>query len=132
MIGLLDVVTSAGKERMIGNIVIVSNGSIPSTTLVGFEKHSGKTFLGRNAVQLGRVVVGHGNNGEDRTEGAIQGNVYGCYMHGPLLPKNPKFTDFLITKALSRKGPSVELKDLDDNLEFAAHQSSVKRSRETE
>lgn len=131
-VGLLDVFTIAGEERMIGNIVIESNVSIPSKTLVGFENHSGKTFLGRNAVQLGRVVVGHGNNGEDRTEGAIQGNVYGCYMHGPLLPKNPKFTDFLITKALSRKDSSVELKNLDDTLEFAAHQSSVKRSRETE
>ena len=130
-VGLLDIFTIASDKRMIGNILIESNVSIPGKTLVGFENHSGKTFLGKNAIQLGRVVVGHGNNGEDRTEGAIQNNVFGCYLHGPLLPKNPAFADYLIEKALKRKNSSFKLKELQDDFETAAHQSSVKRSRET-
>ena len=130
-VGLLDIFTIASDKRMIGNILIESNVSIPGKTLVGFENHSGKTFLGKNAIQLGRVVVGHGNNGEDRTEGAIQNNVFGCYLHGPLLPKNPAFADYLIEKALKRKNSSFKLKELQDDFETAAHRSSVKRSRET-
>ncbi len=131
-VGILDVFTVAGNKRMIGNIVIESNPSIPERTLVGFENHSGKTFLGKEAVQLGRVVVGSGNNGEDRTEGAIQGNIFGCYLHGPVLPKNPKFADYLIQKALDRKRRWVELKPLEDSLEIATHAAAVERSRKTQ
>ncbi len=129
-VGLLDVFTISGERRMIGNIIIEANLPLQDRSLVGFENHSGKTYLGKKAVPLGRVVVGHGNNGEDRTEGAIQGNVYGCYLHGPVLPKNPKFTDFLLEKALSRKNRDVKFKKLDDSTELSAHQGSINRARE--
>jgi CobQ-like glutamine amidotransferase family enzyme len=131
-IGILDVFTISGDRRMIGNIMIESNVSIPERSLVGFENHSGKTYIGKNAVQLGRVVAGNGNNGEDRTEGAVQDNVFGCYLHGPLLPKNPKFADHLIEKALSRRHGQTKLKDLDDSLELSAHDSSIERTRKTQ
>lgn len=130
-IGVLDVFTVAGDKRMIGNIVIESNVFIPEKNLVGFENHSGKTYIGKNAVQLGRVIIGHGNNGEDRTEGAIQDNVFGCYLHGPVLPKNPKFADFLIEKALSRRHREFKFRPLDDTLEQLTHESAVERSRKT-
>jgi len=131
-VGILDIFTVAGERRMIGNILIETNTNLSDRSIVGFENHSGKTFLGKKAIQFGRVVVGNGNNGEDRTEGAIQGNAYGCYLHGPLLPKNPRFADFLIEKALSRNYDLVKLKELDDSIENNAHQSSIERSRETE
>ncbi len=131
-VGVLDVFTIAGDRRMIGNIMIESNVSIPDKTLIGFENHSGKTYLGKQAVQLGRVVIGNGNNGEDRTEGAVQNNAFGCYLHGPLLPKNPKFADLLIEKALSRRHGKIKLKDLDDSLELLAHESSIERARKTQ
>ncbi|OGY26717.1 MAG: glutamine amidotransferase, partial [Candidatus Woykebacteria bacterium RBG_16_43_9] len=93
-VGLLDVVTVASSDRMIGNIVIELDKNLQDENeklLVGFENHSGKTYVGKKSAPLGGVVVGHGNNGEDRTEGAFAGNVFGCYLHGPLLPKNPHF-----------------------------------------
>ncbi len=87
--------------RCIGNIAISWNG----TTLVGFENHGGRTYLG-SAQPLGKVLKGHGNNAEDGTEGAIYRNTYGTYLHGSLLPKNPHFADHLIQLALRRKyGP---------------------------
>jgi CobQ-like glutamine amidotransferase family enzyme len=88
----------AGVARCIGNVAISWNG----TTLVGFENHGGRTYLG-TAKPLGRVLKGHGNNSEDRMEGAIYRNAYGTYMHGSLLPKNPHFADHLIALALQRK-----------------------------
>ncbi len=84
--------------RCIGNVVISWNGS----TLVGFENHGGRTYLG-TAKPLGKVLKGHGNNSEDHAEGAIYRNAYGTYLHGSLLPKNPHFADHLITLALQRK-----------------------------
>ena len=83
--------------RCIGDIAISWNGS----TLVGFENHGGRTYLG-TAKPLGKVLKGHGNNSEDLTEGAIYRNAYGTYMHGSLLPKNPHFADYLIGLALQR------------------------------
>lgn len=88
----------AGVARCIGNVAISWNG----TTLVGFENHGGRTYLG-TAKPLGRVLKGHGNNSEDRMEGAVYRNAYGTYMHGSLLPKNPHFADHLIALALQRK-----------------------------
>jgi len=88
----------AGVPRCIGNVAISWNG----TTLVGFENHGGRTYLG-TAKPLGRVLKGHGNNAEDRMEGAVYRNTYGTYMHGSLLPKNPHFADHLIALALQRK-----------------------------
>jgi CobQ-like glutamine amidotransferase family enzyme len=133
-IGILDLVTVAGDKRMIGNIIIEMNEDLKvggERMLVGFENHSGRTYLGKKAAPLGRVVVGHGNNGEDRTEGAFQGNVFGCYLHGPVLPKNPNFVDFLIEKALAHRYGKVQLSPLDDNLEMRAHEVAIERSRQT-
>ncbi|GHO84481.1 hypothetical protein KSZ_24870 [Dictyobacter formicarum] len=84
--------------RCIGNIALRWNGQ----TLVGFENHGGRTYLG-TAKPLGTVLKGHGNNAEDQTEGAIYRNAYGTYLHGSLLPKNPHFADYLIELALQRK-----------------------------
>ena len=128
-LGILDLVTIASETRMIGNIVIQASSKLGlgETKLVGFENHSGKTYLGKKAASLGEVLLGYGNNGEDRTEGAFQGNVFGCYLHGPLLPKNPKFADLLLQKAFSRNGGEVELKPLDDSLEEKTHSSVIKR-----
>lgn len=127
-VGLLDVITIAGRRRMIGNIVIELNSQIQvrdlnSSKLIGFENHSGQTFLGRKVKPLGKVVRGFGNNGRDLTEGAFVGNVFGCYLHGSVLPKNPHFADFLIQKALNRRYGIVKLKPIDDTLEWQTHQS---------
>jgi len=100
----------------------------PPDRLVGFENHSGRTYLGPGARPLGRVLVGHGNNGEDGSEGAVYRNAFGCYMHGSLLPKNPFFADHLIGLALRRRyGPGAELAPLDDRLELAAQRTMVER-----
>lgn len=84
--------------RCIGDVAISWNG----ITLVGFENHGGRTYLG-TAKPLGKVLKGYGNNAEDHTEGAIYRNAFGTYLHGSLLPKNPHFADHLITLALQRK-----------------------------
>ncbi len=85
------------EPRCTGDIAINWNGY----TLVGFENHGGRTYLG-TAKPLGKVLKGHGNNSEDHTEGAVYRNTFGTYMHGSLLPKNPHFADHLITLALAR------------------------------
>jgi lipid II isoglutaminyl synthase (glutamine-hydrolysing) len=127
-IGLLDVTTRAGKKRFIGDVVVQTSieGLTPST-LVGFENHSGRTFLGPNARPLGKVVTGKGNNGSDRTEGTVQGGIIGTYLHGSLLPKNPHLADHLIAQALRRRGDGA-LAPLDDSQEFAAHDWILQRS----
>src|SRR5438045_1766944 len=84
-LGLMDVRTRAGSQRFVGNLV----AETPDGMLVGFENHSGRTYLGSKAAPLGSVLVGHGNNGEDHTEGAVQGKLIGTYSHGSCLPKNP-------------------------------------------
>jgi lipid II isoglutaminyl synthase (glutamine-hydrolysing) len=86
--------------------------------LAGFENHGGRTQLGPGSRALGRVLKGHGNNGADGHEGVRQGNVIGTYLHGPLLPKNVWFADWLIQTAL---GLSEPLAPLDDRLESDAH-----------
>lgn len=127
-IGLIDVRTEAGKKRFIGDVVVESaiDGMRPSA-LVGFENHSGRTFLGPEARPLGRVVHGNGNNGSDKTEGCIQGPVIGTYMHGSLLPKNPQLADYLLGAALKRRGVAA-LSSLDDSAELAAHDWILQRS----
>lgn len=129
-LGLLDLTTvhpGPAARRLIGNIVIRS-ALLNGATIVGFENHGGRTRLGSGAAPLGSVMRGFGNNGEDHTEGAVTRNVYGTYLHGPLLPKNPLFTDHLITTALRRRHGDVTLATLDDRIEAEAHASAVLRA----
>ena len=116
-LGLLDLYTVPGPRRNIGNVLIDAGGlGITPSTLVGFENHSGKTYLGPGLRPLGRVVRGTGNNGEDGTEGVAAGNVFGTYLHGSLLPKNPQLADLLLRQALGQELPA-----LDDAVERRAH-----------
>lgn len=127
-VGILDLWTvhpGPNARRLIGNIVIEWNGR----TVVGFENHGGRTYLGPDVEPLGRVLAGYGNNGEDGGEGAIQGNVIGTYLHGALLPKNPALADHLIAAALGRRYPGAELAPLDDRVEEAAHRAAVRLAR---
>ncbi|MBY0550721.1 MAG: hypothetical protein K2W95_25805 [Candidatus Obscuribacterales bacterium] len=121
-ISLIDAHTVAGNRRMIGNVVIQRQDG---STLTGFENHSGRTFLGPGTAALGKVITGNGNNGDDGFEGAAQpvgkGFVYGTYLHGSLLPKNPALADEIISKALTRRYGDVGLAKLDDTLELKAH-----------
>ncbi len=134
-IGAMDVHTVGGDVRLIGNIVVEANWSHPgalrseqSVRLVGFENHSGHTYLGQGAQPLGRVLAGYGNNGEDGSEGAVYKNTIGCYMHGSLLPKNPQLADHLIELALKRKyGTSATLSPIDDRVELSAQRIMVER-----
>lgn len=134
-LGLFPSYTVASKERMIGNLFIevmedglwVMERGI-SHYLVGFENHSGKTYLNPGCRPLGKVVKGYGNNGEDQTEGCVYKNAVGCYMHGSLLPKNPLLADWLIQKALETKyEEKFDMNDLDDGLENTAHQFALNK-----
>ena len=121
-IGLIDVHTDAGGKRCIGNVLVdVAALGLRPSTLVGFENHSGRTYLGKDVPPLGRIKVGSGNNGLDGTEGCAAGNIFGTYLHGSLLPKNPHLADLLIERGLKRK-----LEPLDDTLELAAHASVLR------
>ncbi len=123
-VGLFPAYTLASDQRMIGNIVIDTMFG----KLVGFENHSGKTFLKKGATPLGLVSKGFGNNGEDQTEGCIYKNAIGAYMHGSLLPKNPKLADWLLKKALEVKyGKEINLAPLDDELENKTHNNTIKK-----
>jgi lipid II isoglutaminyl synthase (glutamine-hydrolysing) len=119
-VGLVDLKTvRSDGPRLIGNVAIeVELDPNVRRVLAGFENHGGRTNLGRNANPLGRVLKGHGNNGTDGHEGVRSGNVIGTYLHGPLLPKNAWFADWLIETALSLEQP---LDELDDTLEADAH-----------
>jgi CobQ-like glutamine amidotransferase family enzyme len=129
-IGLFDAHTDAGDKRYIGNVLIDCN--LPGVgTIVAFENHSGKTYLHSGCEPLGKSIIGGGNNGEDGTEGAIYKHAYGCYLHGSLLPKNPRLADLLLTQALRRRHGAVELQPLDDSLELAAHAGATERARAT-
>jgi lipid II isoglutaminyl synthase (glutamine-hydrolysing) len=128
-IGLIDARTEAGKRRFIGDVVIDTDiEGLKPATLVGFENHSGRTFLGPKAKPLGRVRMGFGNNGGDGTEGYLQGGVVGTYLHGSLLPKNPHLADHLIRSALSRRGVA-EISQLDDSVEISAHERILERAQ---
>jgi lipid II isoglutaminyl synthase (glutamine-hydrolysing) len=122
-VGLVDLVTvRSGEPRLIGNVAIeveLDPGGVGGVQiLAGFENHGGRTRLGPGASPLGRVLKGHGNNGEDGYEGVRHGSVIGTYLHGPLLPKNAWFADWLIETALGLDAP---LQPLDDRLEADAH-----------
>jgi len=127
-VGLLDVRTvREGGRRLIGNVAIeVSldglDGGDRHAVLAGFENHGGRTYLGEHGTALGRVLRGHGNDGRSGFEGAIRENAVGTYLHGPLLPKNVRFADWLIARALSID--PAELAPLEDHLEQQAHLSA--------
>lgn len=124
-ISLLDAYTIAGKKRFIGNVTAKCNFTVPET-LVGFENHSGLTYLQGETKPLGFVSIGNGNNGKDGTEGARYKNVFGTYLHGSFLPKNPHFADYLIKLALRRRySESVSLPKLNDDFEKNVHQDLV-------
>lgn len=144
-VGVLDVHTVSGKQRLIGDVVIETdlagafqtaaalhtNGYAipqPPTHLIGFENHSGRTYHGPRVTSLGRVLVGYGDNGEDDVGGAVYRNTVGCYLHGALLPKNSHLADQLLLLALQRRyGSEVSLPPLDDRLELAAHRAMKTR-----
>lgn len=124
--GALDLYTIGSKERMIGNYMFTCD-ELPGVKVVGFENHSGKTYLGTSVRPIGHVLAGHGNNGEDKSEGARYKNVLATYSHGCLLPKNPAVCDWLLKTALEYKYGPVELPKLDDTLENAAHDYMASR-----
>lgn len=127
-ISLLDAYTTAGKKRFIGNVTAHTDFLTPQT-LVGFENHSGLTYIQGETKPLAIVSVGNGNNGQDKTEGARYKNVFGTYLHGSLLPKNPHFADYLIRLALEKRyGEKMLLEPLDDKLELMAHNSVLEKS----
>ena len=91
-------------------------------TIVGFENHGGRTYLGKKVTPFATAIAGNGNNGEDKTEGAIYNNCIATYSHGPLLPKNPHIADWLIARAIEVKyNDTIPLVSLDDALEWQAH-----------
>lgn len=125
-IGIMDHETHAGPTRLIGNVV-THNARFGQ--IVGYENHSGQTFLGKKTEPLGHVEKGAGNNGQDTTEGAIYKNVLGTYLHGSLLPKNPAIADFLIEQAATRKYGSFEPTVIDDRFADKARKVAIARPR---
>lgn len=127
-IAVFDAWTVAGRQRCIGDVIARSEVDGRPRTLVGFENHSGKTYLGARVAPLGRVLFGHGNNAEDGYEGAVYRNAFGTYLHGSLLPKNPWLTDLLIRRAVARRyGPAATLPPVDDAVERQAHEAIIAR-----
>lgn len=134
-LGLIDMETrrpGTSADRLIDNMVLES--PLAAHPVVGYENHAGRTYLGDGVEGFGRVVssCGHGNNDDDRVEGARYKNVVGTYSHGPLLSKNPEVADWLLARALERRTertgtPAADLAPLDDNAELAANASMVKR-----
>jgi lipid II isoglutaminyl synthase (glutamine-hydrolysing) len=124
-ISLFDAETHGGPTRMIGNIVLdTAFGEV-----IGYENHSGQTFLGPKSKPFGKVKKGAGNNGKDGAEGAVYKNVYGTYLHGSLLPKNPVFADELISQAAIRKFGDFTPADIDDSLALQARKVAAGRPR---
>ncbi len=126
-IGLLPLHTIAGSRRMIGDVLL--DCAWAGETLAGFENHAGRTVLEEGAEALGRVVDGFGNDGSSGEEGCRYRKVYGTYLHGPLLPRNPWFADRVLADALAHAGGDPELAPLPDELEHQAHEVSAGRAR---
>lgn len=122
---LVDLTTKQKSPRLISNIVL-ENPIFPYP-VTGFENHGGRTYLGDGVKSFGKVVYGHGNNGEDRQEGVLYKHVVGTYLHGPLLPKNPHVCDYLLKNALENRGVSKPLEELDDAQEREANAYIVTR-----
>ncbi len=127
-IGLLPLHTVAGERRMIGDVLLECDWA--GRTLAGFENHAGRTYLDEGAEPLGRVLAGFGNDGASGYEGCRLQHVYGTYLHGPLLPRNPWFADRVLADALAhRTGEPIELEPLADELEAEAHAVAAARAR---
>lgn len=124
-IGIFDIETHAGPTRMIGNIILET----PFGEVIGYENHSGQTTLRAGAKPFGKVKKGAGNNGRDGREGAVYNNVYGTYLHGSLLPKNPAFADELIKQAVIRKYGEFQPAEIDDTLAGKARDIARARPR---
>jgi CobQ-like glutamine amidotransferase family enzyme len=130
-VGLFPLDTLAGDTRMIGDVLLECELE-PGLrrTLAGFENHAGRTHLDAGASPLGRVVAGFGNDGESGFEGCRVGRAVGTYLHGPLLPRNPWFADWVLTQALARQlGEAPRFDPLPDDLEQEAHAVSAERAR---
>ncbi|ADL52602.1 type 1 glutamine amidotransferase [Clostridium cellulovorans] len=126
-LGILNLYTEAGSKRFIGNTVIVNEEV--NETYVGFENHSGRTYI-NDLKPLGKVIEGYGNNGEDGYEGCIYKNTYCTYFHGSLLSKNPELADRLIKTALAnRYGDEVALTSLDDTFEHNGKNFIIERNK---
>lgn len=126
-IGILDVKTIGADKRLIGNITIDTQ---EFGQVVGYENHSGLTYLEADMKAFGKVISGAGNNGKDMTEGVIYNNCIATYLHGPILPKNPAIADFMIAKAIENKtGKPDKLKELNDEIEKKAHSVASSRPR---
>lgn len=123
-LGILDIYTKASNERLIGNSIIYNE--FFNETYVGFENHSGKTYIG-DLNPLGIVKYGFGNNGEDKKEGCVYKNTFCTYFHGSLLSKNPELTDRLLSLAIKNKYDEVELSPLNDSFEIKAKDHIIKR-----
>lgn len=122
---ILDIYTEQGDKRLIGNIVLQSD--FLGQKIVGFENHGGRTYIGGHT-PLGKVVYGNGNDDKSGYEGVVYKNVVATYLHGPLLPKNPKLCDYILENAIGRRYPEFKgLKPLDDELENTANEYIVKR-----
>lgn len=133
-LGILDLYTQSfgnRRPRCIGNVVCELSGALMNdsvfkavnkigNTIVGFENHGGRTYLGKNVTPFAKVISGSGNNSEDKTEGALYKNCVGTYLHGPVLARNPHIADYLIAKGL---GLDI-LDELDDHLILSAHTAS--------
>lgn len=123
-VGVLNIYTEGGDNRFIGNTVIYNKKY--KETYVGFENHSGRTYIG-DLEPLGKVIVGYGNNGEDGYEGCIYKNCFCTYFHGSLLSKNPELADRLLSSALCKKYGDIKLDPLDDTLELNAKKFIIER-----
>jgi lipid II isoglutaminyl synthase (glutamine-hydrolysing) len=125
-LGLADLETVREEgPRLIGNVAIEVDLGTGPRVLAGFENHGGRTYLGKEATPLGRVIKGHGNDGKSGFEGVRRQNLFGTYLHGPLLPKNAWLADRLIQLAIARsEGSEPELEPLDDALEDGGHRSA--------
>ena len=126
-LGAVDFYTVGSARRMIGNYAFRCDDLSSGSVVVGFENHSGRTFLGDGVQPLGKVITGYGNNGKDRTEGVRYKNVFGTYSHGPVLAKNPAFCDHILLTALERKYGACIFPPLDDTAENDAHNAAYRK-----
>lgn len=125
-LGILDIYTEGGDNRFIGNTVIYNEDW--DETYVGFENHSGRTYI-NDLKPLGKCLLGYGNNGEDGFEGCIYKNTFCSYFHGSLLSKNPELADRILKLALDKKYDVVNLETLDDEFEIKAKETIIKNTK---